>query len=412
MNPRPALVRLALRLAVLAVLVLPPACAPTRVAPVTGTHFTPDTDERQLWDFAGKMDAYFEAKGFVYHDATLQPYLDDVGRRLLPHLGGEPEIRLRVLRDSSLNAFALPNGSIYLNSGIVAGARNEAQLAMLLGHELTHFVGRHSLREARTAQNRQRTKDIILAILAVAAAGVSGDAGAARVFLDLSDPVGNVLVNLQVSGHSRDLEREADERGLAAMTLAGYDLAQAPAIFEELQQEARAANATEPYFFGSHPRLAERIETCTEYLSENPAPPGRIGADTHAEAVSELLLVNADLDITVGRLQRARAAIDRHLAHKPGSARGHVMLGELHRRSGDDAAHVASAVAAYREAVRLDPDLAASRRELGLLYWNQGEPALARAELRRYIELAPEAVDRPIVEGYLDELAGRGDASR
>jgi predicted Zn-dependent protease len=411
MYHRPALI-----LVVLGVLALPLACAPTRVAPVTGAHFTPDADERQLWDFAGKMDGYFQAKGFVYHDETLQPYLDDIGRRLLPHLGAEPEIRIRVLRDSSLNAFALPNGSIYLNSGIVAGARNEAQLAMLLGHELTHFVGRHSLREARTAQNRQRTKDVILAILAVAAAGVSGDAGAARVFLDLSDPVGNVLVNLQVSGHSRDLEREADERGLGAMAMAGYDLAQAPAIFQELQEEARAANATEPYFFGSHPRLTERIESCTEYLSANPraatAPPGRIGTDTHAEAVSELLLVNADLDITVGRLQRARAAIDRHLNHKPGSARGHIMLGELHRRSGDDAAHVASAVAAYREAVRLDPDLAASRRELGLLYWNQGEPALARAELRRYIELAPEAVDRPIVESYLDELAGRGDASR
>ena len=110
-------------------------------------------------------------------------------------------------------------------------------------------------------------------------------------------------------------------------------------------------------------------------------PPGRIGTDTHAAAISNLLLVNADLDITMGRLERARAAIDRHLAHSPESVAGHMMLGQLYRRSGDDAAHVASAVAAYREAVRLDPSLAASRRELGLLYWDQGEPALARAAL-------------------------------
>ena len=397
----------------LALLITPLACASTRLEPITVAHFTPDTDERQLWDYAGKVDAYYEARGFVYHDETLQAYLDGIGRRLLPHFGGDPATRIRVLKDPSLNAFALPNGSIYLNSGIVAGARNEAQLAMLMGHEITHFIGRHSLREARTARNRQRTKDVILAIFAVAAAGASGDANAARVFLDLSDPLGNVLVNLQVSGYSRDLERAADEGGLGAMTTAGYDPAQAPAIFLALQEEARAANTTEPYFFGSHPRLEERIETCTEYLSRaggpTGVPSGRVGADTHADAVAELLLVNADLDITIGRLQHARGAIDRHLAHAPASARGHVMLGELYRRSGDDAAHVASAVAAYREAVRLDPDMAASRRELGLLYWNQGEPTLARTELQRYLELAPDAVDRPIVEGYLEELAAGGD---
>ena len=129
----------ALRHAVLALACCGLACASTRVEPIKGTGFAPEEDERALWGKARKLDDELAKSRHLLPDVELEAYLDDVVARLLAVSGSSaPPPRVRVMLDPYANAFALPNGSIYLHTGLLSPMENEAQLAPVLGHELTH----------------------------------------------------------------------------------------------------------------------------------------------------------------------------------------------------------------------------------------------------------------------------------
>src|SRR5262249_52894121 len=100
--------------------------------------FSP-ADEKLLED-ANELDRQFEKKGLVYHDPAAEDYLVRIAKNLLA--GAQPpdrvSYRFHILRDPMVNAFALPNGSIYVNTGLIAALENEGQLASVLGHEITH----------------------------------------------------------------------------------------------------------------------------------------------------------------------------------------------------------------------------------------------------------------------------------
>lgn len=386
------------------------ACAATNVPPVMQSDFRPDADEASLWEFARKLDAHFDASPLPYRDEAVEQTLEKTTQRLLPHLGAaDVAVRVRVLRDPYLNAFALPNGSVYVHTGLLAQMENEDQLATVLGHELSHFVQRHALKQKRSAENRRAVADAVITVLAVAAAGLAGDASAARLFLDLGDAIAQPVVQAQISGYSRDLEREADAQGFHGMVAAGYDARESPKIFHKLRAEREEAGVVEPYFFGSHPRLEERIDSYNRALGERglatagAVEPGRASPE-FAAVIADLLLVNADLDADLGRYQRAIAAAERHLAHDPQSARGWVALGDLHRRAGDGEPQQRAALDAYENAARVDPDFAPAHRERALLYRTQGRLAEARTALELYMALAPDAVDAPILAAYLEKL--------
>src|SRR5207245_10639230 len=114
----------------------------------------------------------------VDEDPMLEEYLARVGDRLTPdevRAAGGPGFKFGVLRDPTLNAFALPNGHIYVHTGLLSRLVNESQLAMIVGHEMTHVTHRHALSFQRDIQ----TKQILYTVAAVAASiGVAAVAGA------------------------------------------------------------------------------------------------------------------------------------------------------------------------------------------------------------------------------------------
>ena len=107
------------------------------------------------------------------------------------------------------------------------------------------------------------------------------------------------------------------------------------------------------------------------------------------------------LDLNLGRLKIAQAAIEKHLRRGPNSARGHFTLGELQRRSGD----IAKAEKSYRQAALLDANYAEPHRELGLLYRAESKAGGARAEFEKYLQLNPKAIDAGIIRGHIAELS-------
>src|SRR6266545_6194899 len=98
--------------------------------------------DEKLYAEANELDERYEKKGLVLHDEKVEARLSAIGARLI---GGQPlpervQYRFRVLRDPMINAFALPNGSVYVNTGLVAAMETEDHPAAVLAHEITHVA--------------------------------------------------------------------------------------------------------------------------------------------------------------------------------------------------------------------------------------------------------------------------------
>lgn len=181
-------------------------------------------DERQLWQRVQKEQETIDNSGFLYHEPQLETYLDRIVKKLQVHsIAPDFDIQVKVLRDPHLNAFAYPNGIIYIHSGILARVENEAQLAALLSHEMTHCTHRHSLRVIRSIKDRPAG----IAAVQNALARISAVQAVARL-------LGAAGLTAAVSGYSRSLETEADLVGLDLMAKADYDSYQALKLFKHL----------------------------------------------------------------------------------------------------------------------------------------------------------------------------------
>jgi predicted Zn-dependent protease len=407
------------------------ACASRVVTPIGagGQPFRPEADERALWAKAEKEEEALLKKARPYDDPLLEEYLGTVADRLTPdsvRAAGGPGIRVGVIRDPSLNAFAMPNGRIYVHTGLLSRLDNEAQLATILGHEMTHVTHRHALSFQRDAQNKQ----ILYTVLAVAASiGVaaaagsragSGDAVGAAVIGQTATAILGLGLSLaavaSINGYGRDLERDADQGGMESLVRAGYDPKEAPEVFALLRSESKERGALETFFFGSHPRLTERIETTrqllrTRYADAALSPTVVTDTEDFRLRMRPVVRENAYEDIRAGRFALAQGQLDRVLAITPRDPVAHTYYGDLHRlkaqRTRDAAEKTRSqtaALASYEKAVELDPTLPEPHRQLGFLYYQQKDTARAREAFRRYLELKPDGDDARRIKEYLVEL--------
>ncbi|OGL17422.1 MAG: hypothetical protein A3K12_03955 [Candidatus Rokubacteria bacterium RIFCSPLOWO2_12_FULL_71_19] len=405
-------------------------CASTSVPPMgyQGKPFRPEADERAMWSQAEKEEEKLVKTGKIYEDPLLEEYLSGVAARLVPaeiQTAGAPAIRVAVFRDPALNAFAMPNGKVYLHTGLLARVENEAQLAAILGHELTHVTSRHALRFNRDARNKQIGFTVLGAAAAIGAAVWAGKESQQghHVTAEVLRATSNIFLGLglqlaflaAVNGYGRDLEREADLEGMERMIRAGYDPREAPRVFELLRQDHGDSGRLETFFFGDHPRLEERIATTRELLRTRYAAldASRLTRDTEEFPLRTRVVVreNALLDIRAGRFGLARAQLDRVLAMAPRDPVTHLYYGDLHRlqaqrakRPEDKPPLVSQAREAYERAAALDPTYPDPFRQLGYLYYQIRDSARAREAFEKYLALKPDAADARRVKEYLVEL--------
>ena len=405
-------------------------CASTKVPPIGSERpFQMAADERRIWADAEKEEAKLEKSGKVYDDPLLEEYLGRIGDRLLPEevkQAGGPGFRFTVFRDPSINAFAMPNGRVYVHTGLLARIENEAQLATVLGHELTHVTNRDALRFQRNATNKM----IALNVLAIAAsigvavaAGKQAERGNVVGAAVLSQTANAILgLGLQlaalaaINGYGRDIERQADEEGLARMVKAGYDPTQAPRVYQLLKKDGGDPSRLENFFFGNHPRLDERIETtgallASRYAAQAQAPDRIVDTPEFNLRIRTVVRENAALDIRAGRFNLAKAQLDRVLAIIPRDPVAHLYYGDLYRIQSQRAKALADkeslvrrAIAEYAEATRLDPAYPDPFRQLGFLYYQQEERDRAREAFQTYLRLKPDAPDARRIKEYLLEL--------
>jgi predicted Zn-dependent protease len=370
-----------------------------------GVAFVRDPEEVELWQASEQLERDYVAAGAISGDAALTRYVEGVAQRLIEDDLNGTGLRLtaRVALDPYRNAFATPNGTLYVNTGLLCALDNEAQLASVIGHEIAHFTRRHSLREKRVRDRNQQVVSAGDALMDMAG-GLAGVVSLPLIVLgELAVAPGLEALAL---GYSRDLEREADRVGFDYLARAGYDRAEGAHVFARLREELISEGVEEPYLFGSHPRLAEREASYAEMLAAAGAGAGDRNDAAYASAIRGALLENASLDLALSRPALARAAIERHLAIDPTSPDGWYWKAELSRRQAGGSA-LDEAVPLYLRALELEPAHPRALRALGLLHRARGRDQEARDFFARYLEADPGAVDRVLVASYLEPERGR-----
>ena len=330
---------------ILSVCLLAAACATPPVVSL-GEALQAGKDEKMLWRQADEEQRVIDNSGWLYRDTDIEIYLNEVAAKLKAYTDS-PDIsfKIKIINDPNLNAFAFPNGVIYVHTGVLARMENEAQLAALLAHEMTHCTHRHSLRALKSRRGPAEN---------TSAAQQSSEKAA--MFRDLARILGVNGSMAAVTGFTREFEAEADRVGLDLITKAGYDPRQALNLFELLRQEIENEGIQEPFFFGTHPSVQQRIKNAdrwlaNEYSGQNA---GLVNADRFRSRLDKLVLDNARLDLRIGRFHIARRNVEMYLQRNQDDAAAHYLLGEIFRQRGRQN-DTRTAIIHYRQAIALDP---------------------------------------------------------
>lgn len=252
---------------ILLLALLTAACS-VQKSPITGTKRAYAWSWEQEIRLGEQADQQIQDQYGIYPDEELQSYVDRVGQRMLEvsHMRGEDtqekyretEFTFRVLDSPVVNAFALPGGYVYVTRGLLAHLENEAQLAVVLGHEIGHVAARHASQRALEQQLGQ------IALLGGAIAGQEllgvpgGDILAA----------GSQAAQFLFLSYSRQDERESDELGVEYAARQRYVAAEGAEFFTTLQRLSAQSGQSLPTFLSTHPDPSARAETIPELANQ------------------------------------------------------------------------------------------------------------------------------------------------
>jgi hypothetical protein len=232
--------------------------------------YSPQTDIQ-----VGKQNALLIEKQLpLCNDPKVDAYLTQLGLRLvakLPTRGVEYPWEFHCVNDKAINAFALPGGYVFVNRGAIEVADNEAQLAAVMGHELSHVALRHGTAQASKAALAQGAAGLFGGLF-------GGSTGGALLTQGVQLGAGGLLLR-----YSRTDETQADVMGTQALFDAGYDPRAMSQFFEKLEAETKGKNP--PQFLSDHPNPEHRVERVNEEIDKlggNPANGKRDSADFEA----------------------------------------------------------------------------------------------------------------------------------
>ncbi|MEX2964121.1 M48 family metalloprotease [Microbulbifer sp. TYP-18] len=352
------------------------------IAPLeAGKPIKADTEgASRLWHAADEFEHGLVKMGLVYQDPALTQYVQSVYDRLFPEFAGNS--RVKILNDTALNAFALPNGNIYVNSGLIATLENEAQLASVLSHEGIHFIHRHS--------ERQRQSNSV-------AAGV----GLSAAMLGI--PFAHLFVYGSMSGYSRSLEREADKEGLTRYLNSGYAGSEAAKAFEALDREAQLQEEESvPYFFSSHPKLKARITSYRE-MTATQQEGGDILPQIYADNIRPIWLSVLDGKLSSGNYSSLIGLAEQNKFAREFGAQNVFYAAEAFRLRNEEG-DIAKATEYYQTSIERNPNYAPPYRALGIIAYKKEDFVGAAEYFERYLVLAPSAPESAFVKQYLETI--------
>ncbi len=196
-----------------------------------------------------------ERSSKLIDDPVVTEYVNRVGQNLVRNSDARVPFTIKVIDSDEVNAFALPGGFFYVNSGLILHAQEESELAGVMAHEISHVTARHGTKNATKGELMQ------LATIPLILLGPGGWAGYG-IYQGL-----NLAIPVTYLKFSRDAEREADFLGLQYMYKAGYDPNSYVTFFERIQADEKRRPGTIPKVFSTHPPTPERIENSQKEIA-------------------------------------------------------------------------------------------------------------------------------------------------
>ena len=230
-----------------------------------------------------------ERSSKLIDDPVITEYVNRVGQNLVRNSDAKVPFTIKVIDSDEVNAFALPGGFFYVNSGLILRAQEESELAGVMAHEIAHVCARHGTKQATKGDIIQIASIPAMIMLPYGWAGYGIYQGM------------NFLIPMTFLKFSRDAEREADFLGLQYMYKAGYDPNSYVTFFERIQADEKRRPGTIGKAFSTHPPTQDRIENTQKEIARIlPSRP-------------EYIVTSSEFDSVKGRLRNvmfARKAVD------------------------------------------------------------------------------------------------------
>jgi tetratricopeptide (TPR) repeat protein len=345
------------------------------------------TDEGGIWAQLDRAEERLKHSPFLVRDADLHAYIHGIACRLAQlHC---PDLHTYVVRSPYFNANMAANGMMQVWTGLLLRTQNEAQVAAVIGHEIGHYVSRHSLEQLRDAKSRSAFASLIAVI-------------------PLAGPLAGLGLLAGGFAYSREHERAADAIGVELMAAAGYPPLEASAVWTHLLEELAAEKdwSGEPekrsLLFATHPATKERQATLLERaraLGKADLDPGVLPM---RRAFAPQRRAWLEDELKRRRYGESHALLARLCTDNPEDGEAAYFLGELYRmRNAEGDAELA--FRSFQKAAALPGVPPEVHRSLGRLHQKAGRIPEMKEAFTRYLQAQPAAEDAALIRSYLNE---------
>jgi len=360
-----------------------------KVSPIEADYRpAPGSDEAELWYIWDKIENDLKQSPRLIRDPGLNQYVRDVTCKVTAEYC--KRLRIYILDVPYFNASMSPNGVLIVWSGALLRIQNEAELALILGHEFGHYKQRHSLEQWR----KLKKSAAFLGTFTIFTAGTG------------LDMIAGLIGFAEQQKFSRDKEREADQIGFEQLVKNGYDPFVGAQLWDRLLREENAVHYGKQLpVFASHPQSKERRDDMMASATAIANPGKILAADIYRNETAAFQEKWLESEISRRTFNSSIEALKDMLSASDEKNKGlyTFYLGEVFRRRHGDG-DKEKALEYYTQAISLTGAPNAAWREYGLSLRDAGKRKEASDALTHYLEVRPEADDRAFIEQYLQEL--------
>ena len=347
------------------------------VVPVCVLAAAASSQTPRLWRLAAQEQARLEQRNVILQDASLTGYLQAVVERLWAQVHTDLSTpTAKVIMDTRMEAYAYPNGYCVLSTGILNQMESEGQLAMILAHEMVHYVRQHTVVFYDHFQKPAPES--------------------ALPYADQGQAAGEPTMIQKINA----AEFQADIEGLAILRRAGYCEAEVSTLMSNMIESMRDQGQT-----GKIKRLKKRISMINTQLRQDHRRPVCPSATDGSRAlflnrIAPALKANAQTALQCGNWNQADRSVTKFLEVKPDDAGAYYLKGEiLRRRNTGDGKN--QCVQSYLMALKIDPKFPLAHRALGEVYFKAGRYQAAKPYFEAFLSLAPQDHVSEYIKGYL-----------
>ena len=372
--------------------------------------------ERKLIKISEGAHAELEEKGLLYRDQELNTYINDIGKALLPDsVENILAFNFYVLKDPSINAYAMPNGNIYFNVGLLSKVENEAQLANVVAHEIAHVVQRHSYKRKL---NRHNT---------IVAAHITD------LFL-FGTGLAYLPAASSLASHSREHEKESDLFAVDYLAENDYNMEEGLKVFGKLVEQKY--EYTSGSVWASHPDSGKRKQYVAEAIHTKYQ--GKVGSKVNSDQYKVFRDKVAELNVRLRLLRRsyelAEDSINLEIVRGGDDHRWQFYLGQVYlKRSqnpkaaarehawlykktmsdsltkfeGNGDQYLTKAHQHFTASLAMDESFVLAKKGLGMVYFERGEYAEAETYLKEYLSVTDSPKDQRYVLKVIEKINKR-----